>query len=82
MGPPCIELALTTHNSHAEYLYRSTTYEFQPVPEPLSLVTVGTGMGVLRWRTRRAIVAKSSGGVAGALAGAVRAARGLGEFGV
>ena len=34
------------------YIYRDTTYEFEPVPEPLTLLTVGTGLGLI-WRRRR-----------------------------
>lgn len=34
-------------------IYRDTTYEFEPVPEPLTLLTVGTGLGLI-WRRRRA----------------------------
>jgi hypothetical protein len=34
------------------YRYFETTYEFTPVPEPLSLLTVGAGLTAL-WRRRR-----------------------------
>jgi hypothetical protein len=34
-------------------LYRGTTYEFEPVPEPLSILTAGTGLGALWVRHRR-----------------------------
>ena len=35
-------------------IYRDTTYEFEPVPEPFTLVTVGTGLALL-WGRRRPI---------------------------
>ena len=36
------------------YVYRETTYEFAPVPEPLTMLTVGTGLTLL-WTRRRTV---------------------------
>ena len=37
-------------------IHRETTYEFEPVPEPVTMLTVGTGLALMwgRRRTRRA----------------------------
>ena len=37
------------------YRYRATDYEFAPVPEPASLITVATGLGLLWSRSRRRV---------------------------
>jgi hypothetical protein len=37
-------------------IYRDTTYEFEPVPEPFTMLTVGTGLALL-WRRRRPLSA-------------------------
>lgn len=42
-------------NGRSEYLFRQTTYEFEPVPEPLSMLTVATGLGVLLRRRLRGV---------------------------
>lgn len=34
-------------------IYRDTTYQFEPTPEPLTLLTVGTGLGFIWSRRRR-----------------------------
>ena len=52
-GNARLDFILNSDGSRADYTYRRTTYEFQPVPEPLSLLTFGTGMGVLWLRKRR-----------------------------
>ena len=40
-------------DGRALYVYRGSEYEFAPIPEPGSLLTVATGLGFLWSRTRR-----------------------------
>jgi hypothetical protein len=41
----------TLPDGRSFYAYRQTTYEFEPIPEPFTMLTVGTGLALL-WRKR------------------------------